>query len=141
MTNPDARLTCIDAGSGVGFSQQLDQLRTNLDTLPNRNQVDLRIGSSFEILPTLTDSYDLIYIDGSHLGGDTIRDLCNAWPLLRAGGLMFVDDYQFEEDGVPPREWAGPAIDYWLSLRGDDVDVLHLGYQMVCRRVAAAEGH
>lgn len=135
LSHPESRLLCIDAGIGVGSREQLQQLRANLDTLPNRGQIELRIGSSFEVLPTLKpDSYDVIYIDGSHLGGDTIRDLCNAWPLLKSGGLMYIDDYQFEENGIEPREWAGPAIDYWLDLRGSEIEVLHVGWQVVIRR-------
>lgn len=36
---------------------------------------------------------DLIYIDGSHEYEDVLADLEAYWPLLRAGGIMFGDDY------------------------------------------------
>lgn len=36
---------------------------------------------------------ELIYIDGSHDEGDVLADLEGYWPLLKAGGVMFGDDY------------------------------------------------
>lgn len=135
MGHYHAQLICIDAGIGVGHEGSLTRLKSNLEHHPRRMQVSLYQSSSFLFLPGLSHSqYDLIYLDGSHLGGDLIRDLCNAWPLLKPGGILIVDDYQFEEPGVEPREWAGPAIDYWLTLRGPEVEVLHQGYQVIVRR-------
>ena len=136
MSHPGSRLTCIDAGIGVGHTAQLHRLQANLASLKNRDQVQLRIGSSIQILPTLSGPLDAIYIDGSHLGGDAIRDLCNAWPMLAAGGVLLIDDYRYEEQGIPPHAWAGPAIDYFLSLYQDQIEIVHKGNQVLLRKQA-----
>lgn len=36
----------------------------------------------------------LVYIDGSHHVTDCYQDICNYWPLLDTGGVMFGDDYE-----------------------------------------------
>lgn len=38
-------------------------------------------------------SFDLIYIDGSHLYVDVKNDLYNAWTRVNKGGLLMVDDW------------------------------------------------
>jgi hypothetical protein len=40
---------------------------------------------------------DLIYIDGSHEERDVHSDLHAYWPLLRPGGVLFGDDYEWAE--------------------------------------------
>lgn len=39
------------------------------------------------------ESFDLIYIDGSHEAPDVLLDAALAFPLLRIGGTMIFDDY------------------------------------------------
>lgn len=43
---------------------------------------------------------DVVYIDASHDLDDVSADLRNYWRLLRAGGLMFGDDYHPSWPGV-----------------------------------------
>lgn len=46
---------------------------------------------------------DAIYVDGSHDGPEVLMDLTAYWRLLRAGGVMFGDDYDQYWPGV---KWA-----------------------------------
>lgn len=39
------------------------------------------------------ETFDLIYIDGSHLFQDVYDDLFQAWEVLNPGGLLMVDDW------------------------------------------------
>lgn len=39
----------------------------------------------------------LIYIDGSHEGMDPFFDILAYWPLLKNGGIMFGDDWEFPD--------------------------------------------
>ena len=41
---------------------------------------------------------DLVYVDGGHDANTCFNDMVRYWPLLRAGGIMFGDDYP--EPGV-----------------------------------------
>jgi len=40
---------------------------------------------------------ELIYIDGSHEGMDPFFDILAYWPLLKAGGIMFGDDFNWPD--------------------------------------------
>ena len=40
------------------------------------------------------ESYDIIYVDGSHTTPDTLEDLVLSFRLLKPGGILIMDDYQ-----------------------------------------------
>jgi predicted O-methyltransferase YrrM len=42
------------------------------------------------------DNLDLIHVDGDHSETGTARDIELAWPALRAGGVLVIDDF-----GIP----------------------------------------
>lgn len=39
---------------------------------------------------------DMVYIDGSHIAQDVFMDCMNYYPILKSGGLMIGDDWQYE---------------------------------------------
>ena len=50
--------------------------------------------------------FDLVYMDGSHVALDVLRDAVLGWALLRVGGTMLFDDYTWKgymEDCYNPR--------------------------------------
>jgi predicted O-methyltransferase YrrM len=80
-------------------------------------------------------TFDFIYIDGSHIARDVLIDACMSWPMLKNGGVMVFDDYM----------WAGsplllhrpkPAVDAFTSIFGQELLVLHNGYQVAIQKVA-----
>ena len=66
-----------------------------------------------------SDSFDVIYIDGSHQAPDVLTDAVLAFHLLSAGGLMIFDDYlwamethgQQDSYNIPK-----PAIDAFINI-------------------------
>jgi predicted O-methyltransferase YrrM len=42
--------------------------------------------------------YDFIYIDGDHSPLGVLTDATMAWQLLRKGGVMLFDDYQYDRE-------------------------------------------
>ena len=78
-------------------------------------------------------TFEFIYIDGRHIDTDVLTDACMAWPLLKQGGIMVFDDYMWGN----PRDILHrpkPAIDAFINLFAEEVDVIHLGYQAVVRK-------
>lgn len=55
-------------------------------------------------------SYDFIYIDGDHTAPGVLFDAVNAVPLLKVGGLIAFDDYEWTS-GKGRLHDPGPAID------------------------------
>jgi len=69
----------------------------NLATCKLKSMVTWLSGDSGKILPTLEDgSFDLIYIDGSHLYPHVLSDITNAKRLVAAGGIIAGDDLELE---------------------------------------------
>lgn len=77
--------------------------------------------------------YDFIYIDGSHTAPDVLTDACMAWPLLKPKGVMVFDDYLW---GDPQNILHRPklAIDSFVNIFAEQVEVVHSGYQFVVRK-------
>jgi predicted O-methyltransferase YrrM len=79
------------------------------------------------------ETYDFIYIDGSHIAKDVLTDACMAWPLLKPKGIMVFDDYVW---GDPRDILHRPkvAIDAFTNIFAEEVEVIHVGYQLVVRK-------
>lgn len=78
-------------------------------------------------------TFDFIYIDGSHIAKDVLTDACMAWPLLKPKGIMVFDDYMWGN----PRDILHrpkPAIDAFTNIFAEEVDIVHVGYQLVVRK-------
>ena len=110
------------------------------DGMGSRRWVDKYKGTSVQHLahwlvekPEDHPSFDFIYIDGSHIARDVLTDACMAWPLLKQGGIMVFDDYMWGE----PRDILHrpkPAIDAFVNLFAEEVDMVHMGYQLIVRK-------
>lgn len=95
---PDAVITCVDTFQGSPEHVGLDVTGTKQRFLANTSKygdrVTLREGhSSRELYGLPPESFDLIYVDGSHEEPDVMMDLALAYGLLKPGGVMLVDDY------------------------------------------------
>lgn len=62
---------------------------------PYKDRASIIRGSSPDVLPTLVDKFDFIYIDGDHSYQGAKKDLELSLPLLKEGGKIIVDDLQY----------------------------------------------
>jgi predicted O-methyltransferase YrrM len=67
---------------------------------------------------------DFVYIDGSHDPAATLTDAAMAWGLLRSGGVMLFDDYEY------PQEPTKCGIDGFLMGFVGKYDLLLKNYQL-----------
>jgi hypothetical protein len=89
-THPSSRLTGIDIVIGKDFL-------SNIELSGAADRVTTIEGRCEDVLRTLpTNSYDVIYIDGSHRADDVLSDAILSWALLRVGGVMIFDDYRWQ---------------------------------------------
>lgn len=59
-----------------------------------------------------TASFDLIYVDGSHLYVDVVNDLYEAWKRLDSPGLLMIDDWEHKKN----IQAEGDTTEYGVSL-------------------------
>jgi predicted O-methyltransferase YrrM len=91
--------------------------------------------STTELASKIQDGlqYDFIYIDGSHIAKDVLTDACMAWQVLKPKGIIVFDDYVW---GNPRDILHRPkvAIDAFVNIFAEEVEVIHVGYQLVVRK-------
>ena len=94
-------------------------------------------GTSWEALMHLhmsEDSFDVIYIDGSHAALDVLKDIVLAWELLKSGGVMVLDDYQWTAPSGRLLDTPRLAIDSFLQVYQGGYTVLGIGVQVAVRK-------
>ena len=88
-----------------------------------------------------TESFDFIFIDGSHQAPDVLSDAILGFKLLKIGGVMAFDDYLWSENlpyGKDLLRCPKPAIDAFTNLYARKLDVLPAPlYQLFIRKTGA----
>ncbi|MGW1421297.1 class I SAM-dependent methyltransferase [Bradyrhizobium manausense] len=124
-----AHLTCVDLfeNDDVGrFDRNLAAYGARLRKM---------VGTSIKALGILREEnavFDFIYVDGSHQRDDVMIDCLGAWRLLRAGGVMLMDDYTWKPDN-PDAERVAPAVDTFLAWH-EDAEVILRSHQVAVRK-------
>jgi glycosyltransferase involved in cell wall biosynthesis/predicted O-methyltransferase YrrM len=144
LTHDAARITCVDtfAGSIEHASYESDYLQSleerfdfNIAKTNAAHKVIKKVGSSQEILRSLPqNSYDLLYIDGSHLASDVLEDTLLSWRLVKVGGVIIFDDYGFSFADQPKHN-PKLAIDAFLQIFAEHIDLIHQGYQVIIQKM------
>ena len=143
LTNPQSRLVVCD-----NFAHGTERaFLANIDMSGQSRQVDVCKGPSHITLRGLrVNSFDFVYVDGSHRAKDALSDIVLSWDLLKNDGIMIMDDYMMEYaeyDTLRHRldELFRPkiAIDVFLYVRRDDIEVLHKGYQVIIKKKPSME--
>lgn len=146
LTHSASSITCIDTFEGSVehterevlnlfdiFSNNIKSFKHKVKVLPGNSQIVLRQ------LPC-TETFDFIYVDGDHRARYVIEDLVLVFPLLKRGGLLLIDDYEYKgrnggENGVElPINLPKLAIDSFMDLYQNYIQIIHKGYQVLIRK-------
>ncbi len=131
LTHPEAKLTCID----LYFQDNFD---LNVAKTGSPEKIIKIAAESHETLAGLTpNAYDLIYIDGNHLADHAQQDAVLAWPLLKPGGILVFDDYEWSDANHPGQE-TKLGIDAFMATVQPEIEILHQGYQLIARKTVLA---
>ena len=146
LTHESSRITCIDtfkrSVEHQDFADQfLDSLGSIFDYNINRtgkiNQVNKLTGISQEVLRQLyVNTYDFLYIDGSHIAPDVLEDALLGWRLVKVGGIIIFDDYKWDQFTEKPTYHPKLAIDAFLTVFQDRIKLLYQGYQVIIEKTA-----
>ena len=142
LTGAGATIDCVDtfegsdeyAPMGVEVSGLRARFEANVGAWPGR--VRIHAGRSAEVLRRLDGPWDVAYIDGSHAAPDVLADAILAWPRIVPGGLVIFDDYAWDWFARPEKN-PRLGIDAFLSCHVGQYEILHFGYQVALRKLAA----
>lgn len=126
---PEARLTCVDTFQGSVEHEGMDvagiKERFEHNTRPYADRLRVLEGESSKMLYVLPpESFDVVYVDGSHEEDDALMDLVLSFGLLRPGGVLLVDDYEGGNFGVKA------AVDAFASAFCNRVSCVLCEYQI-----------
>ncbi len=138
---------CIDTWEGGAEHTPEDMAGTEerfkhnvglvMDNFVDRNVLPIK-STSVKALGGLIaqkKQFDFIYIDGSHLAKDVLTDACMAWPLLKSKGFMVFDDYLWKPQGFTLLQRPKVAIDAFVNMFEDELNIAYSGYQLIVRKV------
>jgi predicted O-methyltransferase YrrM len=137
LTAPTSRATVID----IFYGDYESRYRANIAKSGAASRVTTIKAPSRESLPTLPrESFDIVYIDGSHATADVLEDAVLSWQTLKPSGLMIFDDYQWigalqaghERDAAS--DFPKLAIDAFCHCFEGRYEVVHNGYQLFLRK-------
>jgi len=108
-----------------------DNFISNIE--PYKDRVTVLRGYSFYVLQDLiknNESFDIIYIDGSHKAVNVLQDMVLSWELLNDNGIMICDDYEWDRFVDNPKK----AIDAFLDIYKDKYILLEKGSQVILKK-------
>jgi predicted O-methyltransferase YrrM len=158
LSHPHSTITCLDNWSLDDGSSVFSRFLHNIQATGSEHKVNIMKGDSVESFAKLivdgkNQYYDFAYVDGSHFVTDALLDIGLAWRLLKARGLLIIDDVNWQEfessnedmscavfSGLSEVNNTGtlamaPAVMGYLSSLPGGVEVLHCGHQIVVRKI------
>lgn len=142
LTAPTSVLWCVDTfeGSdehrlaGIDCSALEREARQRLERFGRKAQV-FRSRSDHALSGFLKDDeFDFIYVDAAHDSMNVLRDAVLAFDLLKVGGVMVFDDYEWtsmEQEIDRPKL----AIDSFIQCYARRIEILGVGWQVAVRKV------
>jgi predicted O-methyltransferase YrrM len=139
LTHPEARLICIDtfvgsaehSAAGIDCTSLLQLFQSNTDSV--KDKIRAKIGKSSDVLPLIAETFDFIYVDGSHDPRDVCLDGILAWSLLKPGGVMIFDDFLWGGH-LPVHKRPYVGINAFLSIHDKQFEILKSSYALAIRR-------
>ncbi len=146
LTHSSAKITCIDTFEGssehkfrcINTKNLYDIFVKNTDI--HKKKISVLIGKSQELLrreDMMSPIFNFIYIDGSHRASDVLEDAILSFRLLKKGGIIIFDDYQWKFPGRKEYDIDSPriAIDAFLSIFKEQYTLLSKEYQVVIEKL------
>ena len=137
------KLVCFDTFEGSSeHLTWLDSIGGKLEELFDHNIqatgfasfCEKVIGDSKMTLRSIApDSFDFFYIDGAHEALYAIQDAILVWPLVRIGGFILFDDYDYSFPNAPQRN-TKRAIDAFTSIFEEEIEIVAKGRQVLIRK-------
>lgn len=150
LTHPQSHLTCIDLfvfdeesrattkKLQIPIPTDLDiegHFDNNIRVIGAEERVTKLKGTSTKLLRTLPfDTYNIIYIDGSHSARNVLSDAILCWELLKVDGILIFDDYRWQVFADQPHLCPKMAIDAFMDCFKGEFHIVWNEYQLMLRK-------
>ena len=141
----DGTIYCIDTFEGspehtdIQLAGLFDRWQNNVKSVITEKQTcNVQVNKSYQGLANLikdNESFDFIYVDGSHTAPDVLADACMCWGLLRVGGIVLFDDYQWPAT-LGELKCPKPGINAFATVYRDQMSVIISNYQVAFKKLS-----
>tara|TARA_Y100000389_G_C17463438_1_gene523522 strand:- start:1844 stop:2461 length:618 start_codon:yes stop_codon:yes gene_type:complete len=111
----------------------INRFYNNISKSKNYNQIIFYKDLSENMLSTFFNdkkSFDIIFIDGSHLSRDIILDIVLSWKMLKTDGYLVMDDYNNTSSQIKA------CLDFWLNcLDKNEYNKIFDKYQVIIKKL------
>jgi predicted O-methyltransferase YrrM len=151
LTHPNSTVTCVDPwidnnqdnisvysnDRSSSKSKNYENFLHNISQTNQENKVDIKVGLSSDILRTLDKKFDLIYIDGNHTSKFVLEDSVLSFHLLKVGGYMVWDDYEWVNPFNAPTVNNSPkiSVDSFINCYAPYLKIIFKGYKVVIQKI------
>jgi len=144
LTDDSSIITCIDTFEGSAEHNECNECKKDLKNLFDifshnisafSNKVNIIRDKSQVALKRITEEYDFIYVDGDHKASAVIEDAILSFHLLKNGGMMIFDDYEWSCSKTLIDD-PKPAIDAFMLIYADKIKVLLVNpHQVIIQKI------
>ena len=137
LDNPNSRLTCVDPFLTIDNNDHNRFLQNNeeknfdfnIQNCENSDKITVHKITSDSFFVNNNQTYNFIYIDGSHELDFIQRDMENSFNVLEKNGIMWMDDYG-GGDGVQIKN----TMHTFLQKYNGQYELIHIGYQLAIKK-------
>lgn len=126
-------IVCVDPYTAEGFDKIEARFWTNTAQARKDTQIvslmKMTSGSALVDMLNFKYLFDFIYVDGNHSALMAYSDGTGAWKLLKQGGVMLFDDYEY------PHEPTKEGIDKFLEEHKGQYEVILTNYQLAVKKL------
>lgn len=138
LDNPNSSLTCVDPFLTIDNNDHKKFLLNNeelnfdynISNCNNSNKITVHKITSDDFFKNNKNTFNFIYIDGSHEPEIIKRDMENSFRVLERNGIMWMDDYM-GGDGILIKN----TMDNFLNKYNSKIEIIHVGYQLAIRKL------
>ena len=108
----------------------------NIEISELKHLFTIKKGNSFDVLLDLNknnETFDVIYVDGSHSLLDSYTDIVLSFELLENGGVMIIDDVPFNKGDILNSPLEG--VIYFVEKYGKRIRILKNGYRLFIEKL------
>jgi len=143
LSHPDSYLIDVDTWEGsdepvhksMDWNDVYETYKEKNKLYIDRNQViPTRMTSDKYFASKQGEEFDLIYIDGDHTAFGVVRDITNAYRVLKVGGILALDDYTWSL-GKGELYDPKPAIDWFFQILNGRLETLVINGQAWYRKL------
>ena len=141
LTHETSRMHCVDIFYDDGYEKKFgESLKTRFfkNTKKYGEKIILHEEWSFDFLTKgniKKEKYDFIYVDGNHSAKCVIEDSVLSFRLLKSNGILIFDDYDWNKNNLPPEKRPEIAIDAFLQIYKNLINVLYSGSQVIIKKI------